>query len=149
MDFLNNTPPWVWLVVGIALLALEALGAGGFLLGSAVAAVIVSLVLWVSPELGWAAQLLSFALGSLVFTLGYWKFFRKVNEQTDHPELNNRSALLVGQSIQLIEDMPSGVGRIQIGDTLWKVRTERPLSAGQTVKVIAYEGSTLIIQPSN
>lgn len=147
MDFLNNIQPWVWLVIGLALLSLEALGTAGFILGSALSAIVVSVILWIFPELSWPAQLLFFASGSFLLTLAYWKFFFRVNEQTDQPKLNNRLALLVGQHITIAEDIPTGIGRIQIGDTFWKIKVETPLSSGQVVKVVSYEGLMLIVQP--
>ena len=146
MDFLIELQPWHWLILTFLLLGLEALGASGFLLGSAIASSLLALLLWLGPELSWAWQVAIFAFLSLVCSLGYWKVFRRVNNQSDYPELNNRAAQLVGRVQQLDQDLPAGQGKIQVGDTLWKVRADEPLSQGDHVEIVAYEGMTLILR---
>ena len=91
-DLFSSLQPWHWIVLTCALLGMEALGAGGFLLGSALASALVALILWLMPELGWSGQLLWFAGFSLLFTVAYWKLFRRVNNRSDHQQLNNRAA---------------------------------------------------------
>ena len=48
----------------------------------------------------------------------------------------------------LDQNLPGGHGRVQIGDTKWKVRANQTLEAGVTVKVIGSEGMTLLIDIS-
>ena len=146
MDFLQSLQPWHWLVLCFLMLGMEALGAGGFLLGSAVAALLLSLVVWLIPDLGWAAQLFWFGLASLLFTLAYWKLFRKVNEQSDHPQLNQRAAQLVGRTLTLEQELLPGQSKIQVGDTLWKVETDVLLEEGTRVIISGYEGMTLKLE---
>ncbi|KEQ17735.1 NfeD family protein [Endozoicomonas numazuensis] len=145
MDFLNTLQPWHWLIVAFLCLGLEALGAGGFLLGSAAAAFLLAAVLWLLPETGWAWQLVWFAVGSLIFTVAYWKFFRGVNEKSDYPQLNQRAAQLIGRVVVLENDLPGGQGKIQIGDTLWSVKAVGHLEKGCPVIITGAEGMTLLI----
>ena len=42
---------WHWVVLAFALLGFEALGLGGFLIGSAVSAVAMATVIWLNPEM--------------------------------------------------------------------------------------------------
>lgn len=146
MDFLLELQPWHWLIFTFLLLALEALGASGFLLGSAIASALLALILWLGPELGWSWQVAIFALLSLVCSLGYWKLFRQVNEQSDYPELNNRAAQLVGRVLVLEQDLPAGQGKVQVGDTLWKVQADEALTKGMSVEIASYEGMTLVLR---
>ena len=118
MDIAFTLQPWHWLILFFLFLGAEALGAGGFLLGSAFAAAMVSLWLWLMPEVSWPAQFLIFGIGSLLFTLAYWKLFRNVNNKNDTPELNNRARQLVGRTVILEHELPAGQSRLQIGDTL-------------------------------
>ncbi|MGY0215871.1 NfeD family protein [Endozoicomonadaceae bacterium StTr2] len=146
MEFFQQIEPWHWLIVMFACLGMEALGASGFLLGSAFSALLLALALWLLPDMGWAAQLIWFGIGSLVFSLAYWKFFRSINEKNDHPELNNRASQLVGHVFVLAEDLPNGQGRVQIGDTFWKVRATETLTKASSVKVTGYEGMILMLE---
>lgn len=59
---------WHWLGLGFVLLAIEVMGSVGFLLWTGIAALEVGLLLLVWP-FGWQAQLLLFALQSLLTTL--------------------------------------------------------------------------------
>lgn len=58
---------WHWLGLGFILLAIEVLGSVGFLLWTGIAALEVGLLLLVWP-FGWQAQLLLFAVQSLLTT---------------------------------------------------------------------------------
>ncbi|MBY5994049.1 NfeD family protein [Ferrimonas balearica] len=148
MAALEALEAWHWLVLGLVLLGLEALGTGGFLLGAAAAGLMLSLLLWIWPEMAWSAQLILFALATVIFTVIYWRGFRRVNQRTEQPGLNDRAAQLVGRQVVLEQDLLAGEGKIQIGDTLWRVRCERPLAAGTRVRVVASEGMRLVIEAS-
>ena len=146
MDFLTSLQPWHWLIVGFLFLGLEALGSGGFLLGSALGGLLLALVLWLAPGMSWGAQLILFGVSSLVFTVAYWKFFRKVNEQTDRAQLNDRAGQLVGRVVDLQDTLKHGQGRVQIGDTLWKVQASETIEAGSQVVVVGTDGMTLLVE---
>ena len=148
MDILAVLQPWHWIVFCFLLLVFEALGAGGFLLGAAAAAAAgaQALVSWLLPGLGWPVQISSFGIMTLIFTVGWWVFFRSPGQNSHDPLLNNRAAQLVGRIVVLDSDLPGGHGRIQIGDTKWKVQADKTLSAGTTVVVSAAEGMTLILE---
>lgn len=147
-EFLTPVEPWYWLILGFIFLGLEAIGTGGFLLGSALAALLVALILWLAPALNWSWQLVIFGLSSLIFTLAYWKLFRSVNNKTDHQQLNNRAAQLIDRVVDISEPIAHGQGRIQIGDTLWKVKVDKTetIEAGAKVIVIGAQGMTLLIK---
>lgn len=146
MDFLSTLQIWHWLIVAFLLLGMEALGAGGFLLGSALAGLLSALLLWLIPDLIWAWQLVWFAVASLVFTIAYWKFFRRVNEKSDSHQLNNRAAQLIGRVVMVSETLSHGQGRLQIGDTLWKVQASDTIEAGVNIVVVGADGMTLLIE---
>ena len=145
MDFLTELQPWNWLILCFVFLGFEALGAGGFLLGAAVAAVLQSALLWMMPELSWPWQLGIFGLLTLAFTVCWWMFFRKSGQNTEEPLLNNRAAQLKGRILVLEQELPGGFGRVQIGDTKWKVQAADTLQAGTTVIVTGSDGMTLLI----
>ncbi|MET4694355.1 NfeD family protein [Endozoicomonas lisbonensis] len=146
MEFLSAIQPWHWLIVGFLFLGLEALGTGGFLLGTALAGVLLAALLWLFPGLSWSWQLVWFGLSSLVFTVAYWKLFRRVNERSDNQQLNNRAVQLVGRVVEVSEPLTHGQGRVQIGDTLWKVKASETIEAGTQVVVVGADGMTLLVE---
>lgn len=138
--------PWHWVVLGILLLIAEAMGAGGFLIGLAVAAFLQSVITFSFDAMSWDTQLMVFAFNAIVFTVIYWKFFRNFNEKTDSPEINNRAAHLIGRTVKIEEPIVHGEGRVQIGDSLWKIRCEQELPAGTTIRVASTEGMVLFVE---
>nr|WP_246506267.1 NfeD family protein [Kistimonas asteriae] len=144
---LDSLQPWHWLILSLVLFALEALGASGFLIGAGIASALMALLLWLVPSMDWGVQLMLFGIGTLAMTVAWWKVFRRYNEQTDHPELNNRAVQMVGRVIVLEQPVSNGQGRIQIGDTFWKVRSETELEVGTTVVVSGCDGMVLELTP--
>ena len=85
-------------------------------------------------------------MNSLVFTFLYWKLFRRFNNRTDQPTINNRAAQLVGRRVQIPEAFPHGEGKVIIGDTYWRIRAEVALDAGDNVQVVGPEGMLLMVE---
>lgn len=146
LELMDAMGGWSWVVLGLILLIAEAFGAAGFLLGAAVAAVIVGLAVVAYPEMHWHYQFMGF--GGLTFGLSviYWKFFRKFNDETDRPLLNNRAAQFVGKHYKLETDIENGSGKIQIGDTLWSVVCKEDIPAGAKIEVVGVKGTALVIR---
>ena len=147
---LEQLSQWHWFILGLVLLIGEALGAAGFLLGAAVGSILTGLVVWVAPGvidggLGWKVQFLVGALLSVICSLIYWTKFRASKQENERPELNQRSQQLIGRKLTLKQDVDFE-GRIQIGDTFWKVTCDDSLKTGDKVEVIAADVSTLTIK---
>jgi membrane protein implicated in regulation of membrane protease activity len=137
---------WHWVIFGLLLFAGEALGAAGFLIGLAVAAFGIGALLATGLVHYWQIQFLLFALLSVVASVVFWKFFRGQNTKDDAVNINNRAAQLIGRKLTLQADVDNGQGKIQIGDTLWKVEAENDLKAGMLIEVYASEGMVLHIR---
>lgn len=146
MEFLGSLEPWHWLSLGMLILILEVLGAGGFLLGIGVSALIVAAVLAVFPGLVWYWQFILFAVLSIAITLGYWKKFRRFNNKTDQPLLNSRTARLIGRSVSLLTPIQNGTGKVQIEDALWTVTCKDDLPQGSIVDIVGADGMTLLVK---
>ena len=140
--------PWQWLVLAVALLIAETLGAGGFLIGIAIACFVQSVISFFWPGLSWDFQFIILAFNAILFTVLYWKLFRGFNQQTDHGKLNDRAAQLIGQRVTISEELPAGEGKVIIGDTYWKIRSAEPLFNGDVVVVKSSEGMLLLVEKS-
>jgi|TARA_B110000977_G_C10782896_1_gene379325 membrane protein implicated in regulation of membrane protease activity len=136
---------WHWIILAIVLIAGEALGAAGFLLGAVMAALEVALISYIWPDLTWQQQLSLFAVLALLCSVWFWYRFKSFSQTTDKPKLNNRAAQLIGREFALTQEMTGGQGKMQVGDTLWRVESETNLSIGTQVKVIGSREMVLLI----
>lgn len=144
MEWIAEINATHWFALGLILFAAEALGAAGFLLGAAAGALVLGLLTLVIPELSLAGQFGIYGVVSITATFLYLKVFR--DEQDQRPDqLNHRAATLVGHEFDLVEALPQGESRLQIGDTFWKVRTDTSFAAGTRVKVVAADAMSLLV----
>ena len=136
MEWLIEINAYHWIALGLILFAAEALGAAGFLLGSAVAALVVGLLALAMPGLGIATEFALFAVTAILASLLYIRVFR--DEQEAIPDaLNHRAESLIGTEFELTENLTGGDGRVQIGDTFWHVHADTALNRGARVKVVS------------
>lgn len=137
---------WFWLSLGGLLLAAEMLGAAGYLLWSGVAALLTGILAWLLP-LDWAWQCIAFAVLTVIAALLWWQWLRRRLEKQPSPMLNQRGQQLIGLHTTLSEPLVNGFGRVNIGDSSWRVQAEQDLPAGTVVEIIAVEGVTLQVKP--
>ncbi len=140
--FLASLQPWHWVVFALVLLAIESLGVGGFLIGTAIAAFVTALA--AQFGLDWPGQLSCFGVLSVVFSVAYWKYFRRFNMHREEEQVvNERMTTLVGKTGKVIEAHDAYSGRAMIGDTLWSYSATVEIKAEDKVKVEGYEGTVL------
>ena len=141
--------PWNWMILGTALLALEVVVPGVYLLWLGIAAILtgtISLQLSDAAFWGWQVQVLVFLVLSIASALIGRRFFPTTGtEDTDQPLLNQRDRQLVGRTATLAEPIAEGRGRIRLGDTLWRV-IGPDLPAGTRVRVVAAENGELKVE---
>ena len=131
IDLYIAQPFWIWLGVGVLLLAVEAAFSTEWLLWPAVSA---------GVELGIFAGL------TLVSTLLSRQLIQRVNP-TDSPDINDRDLRLVGLKAQVVEAFIDGRGRVFISGSEWPAVIEgaQPL-AGETVIVESVAGPMLMVR---
>jgi len=129
--------PWNWMVLGFILLALEIAVPGVFLLWIGIAALIigaVSMAIWDAGFWVWQVQVLAFLALSLVCAYAGRQIVRRREGESDQPLLNRRGEQMIGRTATLSEPIREGRGRIQLGDTLWRV-SGPDLPVGARVRV--------------
>ena len=133
---------WYWLIAAATLVLFEMLSPTFFALLLGLAALVVA-ALVALLNLCWQALLLIFSGLALVKIARHW---RRSNRQAN--KLNQRSAHYLGRRLELAEALRHHQGKIQIGDTLWKVQfSEEELPARQLVEVVDVQDNCLIIRP--
>ena len=137
---------WQWWILAIVLLALETFVPGAIFLWLGIAAFILGLVVFLVPALDWASQLTVFASMSIV-TLLVWQIYqRRRPTETEQPLLNRRGRQYVGHTFTLIEPIVNGEGKINVDDSIWRVRGP-DCPAGTVVEVTGVDGIILLVEP--
>jgi membrane protein implicated in regulation of membrane protease activity len=141
------TSAWAWLILGLVLIAIEALAPGIFMVWFGVAAILTAFVDW-AFGLSWQANMVVFAVLSVLSVLAGWQFTRRRDEEIgDTPMLNRRLEALVGRTFPLDRAIVAGEGRVRVGDTVWRV-TGPELPAGTPVRVARVAGTSLVVEPA-
>lgn len=112
--------PWSWIVAGLILLALELVAPGGFLLWLGVSGIITGLIGMVQ-RLDWPVQWVIFGILGLVSIALWVQFTRGRQTVSDRPYLNRRADRFIGHEAVLEQGIVDGFGRIELGDTVWRV----------------------------
>lgn len=136
----------VWAAIALLLFAAEAMAPGAFMLWLGLAAAATFVIVLLAPGMAVLAQVVAFAILSVVAILVWRRWFRGRGRRSDQPALNRRAQQLVGQVAMLAEPVVDGRGRIQVADAFWTV-TGPDAPAGTRVRVVSTDGMTLAVEP--
>ena len=137
---------WNWFILAVVLLVLELLAPGAFMLWLGIAAVLVGLIS-LAVDWPWQAQIITFAVLSLVAILVWRRYARRVEKPVDRPFLNQRAHGYVGRVFTLEKPIVDGVGTIRIDDTVWRV-SGPDCPAGSRVRIAQADGANLSVEPA-
>lgn len=137
---------WIWWLIGLLLLGVEVLVPGYFFLWFGVAALIIG-VGAVFVDWPWQAEIVGFAVLSVVAALLGRQLTSYADMSSDDPFLNERAGRLAGRVLTLHEPIVEGMGRVRVDDTVWRVRGP-DLSAGARVRIVGADGTTLLVEPA-
>ena len=144
-DLYVAQPFWIWLAIGVLLLAVEAMFSTEWLLWPAVSAGVVAVMTAAGLRLGLPGEVAVFAVLTVIATLLSRRLISKANP--DGPDINDRDSRLVGQRARVVETFVSGRGRVFISGAEWpaEIVGEAPLE-GQDVVVMRVNASLLTVQ---
>lgn len=139
---------WMWGALGLILLGVEMASGTLYVLWFGVAALSVTLVLWLFPAMPNAAQFSMFAALSLG-SLALWRLNYK------HTSTDSRLGQSRGEEIGRIGTVSQAcsaqqVGKISftqgvMGSREWPAVSDDPLAVGSQAKIVAVEGNSLRI----
>lgn len=132
---------WHWLTLGAILLALEIVVPGAIIMWFGFGAIVTGLVLWFVPSFSLAAQLILFAVLSVISVIAWRKspWYKDETTPSDTPGLNDRLNSHIGKVYQLSTPISNGRGTVEVDGTIWQVQgTDAP--AGTRVKVVSLNG---------
>ncbi|WP_336977794.1 NfeD family protein [Brevundimonas nasdae] len=144
-DLYVAQPFWIWLAIGVLLLAVEAMFSTEWLLWPAVSAGVVAVMTAAGVRLGLPGEVAVFAVLTVIATLLSRRLISKANP--DGPDINDRDSRLVGQRARVVETFVFGRGRVFISGAEWpaEIVGEAPIE-GQDVVVTRVNGSLLTVQ---
>ena len=147
MDF--QPEYWHWMVLGAALILSEIFLASFTVLWFGLGAITVGLIMLLLPDLSLGAQILIWAVGSVGFTIAWFKVLKpRMIDKT--PAGISREAALgeTGQVIKAPIADVRGVVRFTLpvmGDDEWEFICEQNVRLGDKVSIIDFSGNTLVV----
>ena len=146
LDLLAAQPFWIWLALGVILLAVEAAFSTEWLLWPAVSAGMVAVVTALGLPLSFVGEVALFAVLTVAMTLLSRRLIQRVNP-SDSPDINARDSRLVGLRAQVVQPFVDGRGRVFVSGAEWVAEIDGagPL-IGESVIVDRVDGSKLRVR---
>ncbi|MEW6676797.1 MAG: NfeD family protein [Pseudomonadota bacterium] len=135
---------WHWAVLGMVLIGIEMLTPTFFLMWFGLGALLMGAVVAVLP-LGFAAQIMGWAVASLAMTGVWLKYFR--NPDRTHAGQSKEGVLgISGLVSRAIPEMGEGEIMFQrpvLGADRWPAVADTPIAAGEKARIVDVLGQTL------
>ncbi len=147
VDFLawvGAASPWLWLALGIVLIALEILAPSFVLIWPGLAAMAMALLTWLLPGLSGAALVAIFAALSIVFLFGGRALMSRVDQAEPQSVLNARGQNMVGRDAKVLS-VNGPQGKVEIDGVQWPTTWEEGPApeAGSWVSITQSTGVSL------
>ncbi|GEO03540.1 membrane protein [Adhaeribacter aerolatus] len=149
MQDLFQNPAVLWFIAGLALLLAELALPGLIILFFGVGAWLTALV-YLFFDIGFNTQLVVFMLSSVLALALLRRYLLKTDNATvTFLNTNELNQDFIGHTCTVSEPIAPGPagGRVQFRGTNWKARAEVPVTAGETVRIIAQDSIVLIVEP--
>ena len=151
VDFVTELGPWAWLLLGLVLLCLELVVPGVFMMWFGTAALIIGgISIMPFTDVSWwpwQAQVVAFLALSVILAVAgsWWMRDPDASKPGDDQPLNDRAAQLRGRTATLVDPIENGIGRIRLGDTMWRVAGPE-MGAGTKVRITGANAETLTVE---
>lgn len=137
----------LWLVAALALAIAELIAPGFFMIFVGAGAALTGFVVLAFPGLGWVAQALLFAAFSAVAVAIGRRWYHRARTAEPSHGLNDRTAKLIGKTVEVCEAITAGEGRVKVGDGAWSA-TGPDAPTGALVRITGATGSVLSVEPA-
>lgn len=137
---------WYWLIAAAALAAAELVLPGVFLIFVAIAAAITGVIALAVPGLGLTGELISLTAWAAVAVLVGKRWYVDYPVPTSDPDLNNRAARMIGQTVRVTDAIEGGRGRVRVGDGEWPAAGPNA-PPGAKVTIVGVEDGVVKVQP--
>lgn len=146
LDLYASQPFWIWLAVGVLLLAVEAALSTEWLLWPAVAAGVVAVLTALGLRAGLAVEVGIFAALTILATALSRRLIQRVNP-SDHVDVNDQDARLLGQRARVVQPFVDGRGRVFVSGAEWAAQIDGDAPpVGDSVVVDRLDGPSLKVR---
>jgi membrane protein implicated in regulation of membrane protease activity len=135
----------IWLIFGVLLLITEMIAPGAYLMFLGGAAILTGLISFALP-IPIILQFLIFAAASVASVYVAKRWFDVYPILSSAPLLNARVAQMIGQTVEVVEPIDGGSGRVKVGDSVWSANGP-DAEIGTRMKIIGAEGNRLSVEP--
>ncbi len=142
MDMTSET---FWIVAGILLLCVELIAPGMYLMFLGAAAILTGLIALAIP-LPLGAEIALFAASSVASVFVAKRWFDVYPILSSSPLLNARIAQMIGQTVEVVEPIQHGHGRVKVGDSVWPA-SGPDADVGARMRITGAEGNRLEVEP--
>ena len=143
------TPAQIWFLVGLVLVLGEFVTPGVILVFIGLGAWLASLTTW----LGWTgslgAQMIVFAVSSLVLLLGLRRLFKSwlVGFTKTNPDITRDLDEFIGKPVRVISGISVGVqGKVEFKGAGWNAEADEILEPGDTAIITGVDGLCLKVR---
>jgi membrane protein implicated in regulation of membrane protease activity len=140
---------WHWLILGMALVAVEIILPSFISLWFGLAGLLIGLLLWIFPDLSFSLQITIWAITSAFFTWLWFKLLKPLSVDKTLAGLSREA--IIGQTGQVIlKPNENSRGKLRfsvpiMGSEEWVFISEDSLELGQRVRVTDISGNSLIV----
>lgn len=142
---------WLWLVLGMLLIALEIVLPAFITLWFGLSAIVVGGIVFFLPDLSLSIQIFIWTLLSVITAFLWFKFLRPLS--TDKTKAGLAREAIIGQTAMVIQcptENTRGTLRLIVpflGSDEWQfiLQTEQEISNGDRVKIVDVSGNSLIV----
>lgn len=141
--WVSEASPWLWLALGIMLVAVEILAPSFIMIWPGLAAVGMALLAWLAPGFSGQALIAIFAALSIALLFGGRALMARVEQDEPQNTLNARSKSLIGREAKVLS-VSGSQGKVEIDGVQWPATwdTHAP-QEGQSVTVTDAAGVNL------
>ncbi len=143
--------PWHWFVLGVALMLSELVLPAFAALWFGIAAIMVGVLFWMFPMMGFTTQLVTWIILSILCTLLWFKFIKPLSTDKTKAGLSREATIgQVGMVIQTHMEHDLITVRFPmpvLGSDEWNCRALEPVQVGDRVRVVDILGNDLVVKP--
>ncbi len=122
-DWVTTASPWLWLALGILLIALEILAPSFVIIWPGLAAMLMALLVWLAPGISGQALVAIFAALSIVLLFGGRAMMARVEQDEPQTMLNARGKNLIGREAKVLV-VNGSQGKVEIDGVQWPTTWE-------------------------
>ena len=142
--------PWHWFVLGIILMLSELILPAFAALWFGIAAIMVSVLLWLFPIMCLNIQIVMWIILSILCTILWFKFIKPLSIDKTKAGLSREATIgQIGMVIQVGLTHDQVVVRFALpvlGADEWNCRSLSPVEVGDRVRVVDIMGNDLVVQ---